>query len=280
MLLKQVEDIPGIFPADANVRIIISGLAFCELTTQISKIHFLRHPKYHDLKMKIYKRKNRSDRAQLIDSYEFPLESGVTITSDTQAPSSISARVAAGEHRLNELINLHTLHRKFLRPKMPLPVKSPTLLSIYRCCFYTQEVTRGVEFTLVDMSTGRPVLENKEIGYSMGGKIKCRDGGATLVAIDGNEPKVLSQRENGENWLYDIKFSNHCEEEIKKCEDLLEPENTDFRFYYDVLTEPGNPFRKFNLVKVTHPTAEVGACNVVIVDPPFDNLIVSEETVA
>lgn len=275
MLLEE-EDIPGDFPADANVRITISGLAFCELTTQISKIHFLRHPKHHDLKMKIYKRKNPSDEAELIDSYEFPFDSGITITSDTNAPTSIFAPVTPNnkEYELNKLINLQTLHRKQLRPKMPLPVRPPTLLSIYRCSFYTERLTDSNhgKFTLIDTVTGKPVFKDENIGYSMGGKINCRDEGATLIAINGIEPIVLSRMENGEKWLYDITFSNHCTEEIGKCKEVIKPDNTDFRFYYDVVEEPGNTRRKFKLIKAEPiVTDKVGACNVVIADPPFEN---------
>jgi hypothetical protein len=278
MLLDQEDVIPGEFPADANVRIMISGLAFCELTTQLSKIHFLRHPQYHDLKMKIYKRKNPSDTPIPIDSYDFPFESGVTITSDTEAPSSILASVGEGEFHLNELINLQTRHKKPLRPKFPLPVRPPTLLSIYRCSFYTERKTNPDygKFTLVDLDNGKPVFEERDIGYSMGGKINCRDDGATLIAISGIEPKVLLRQENGEQWLYDITFSNHCTETDYNCIRAIKPDNTDFRYYYDVLEEPGNPRRKFKLIKVAPGiTEKVGACNVVILEPRLDDPVPS-----
>lgn len=277
MSLDQTQNVPGVFPSDANVRVIISGLAFCELSPQISKILFLRHPKYHDLRMDVYKRKNPADPPQPVASYEFPFESAITIFSDAADSDTDSGFFAEGELPLNRLLNLQTLHRKRLRPKMPLPVRPPTLLSIYKCRFYTEKMTEDA-FTLVDAASGDVVFENKPVGYSMGGKIKCRKNGTTLIAISGREPIPLPESADGESWLYDICFSNHCAEDLNKCREIISADDTDFKFYYDVLEEPGNAGRRFKLIQNSSGknkapgeilTEKVGACNVVIEDPPL-----------
>ena len=276
------------FPIDANVRISIAGLAFCTLNTKLSKVNFLRHVPHHDLFMGVIQK--RRDSVDPISYSVYKMNSGqnLSITSDTSEPSSIEADRNSDEYELKEIVNLFNLHGKRLKRKNPAPTPSLTILSIHNCAFYTLKLTEDV-FQIIetvnDVPTTTPPTE-KTIGFIMAGKMSCDIGGKTIITSTGtiNTKIELPQNDEAGEFLYDISFTNHCFGEMP-CKDLMK-NDSDFRFYYQLLEDPDKPGRKFKLKKKNKlkktdgrpKTVDVGACNVVIECPPIPDISPLKDT--
>lgn len=134
--------------------------------------------------------------------------------------------------------------------------------------------TGNFDIIETDETSGDVTVATKKIGYVMGGNIKCDDtSGSITIEVKGIHPlKIKRPMSDADgDFVYEIIFSNHCVE-IEKCQKMLK-DDSDFRFYYDVLEDSKKPTRKFKVKKASKSgfviqTIDIGACNVIIVKPP------------
>lgn len=260
------------FPEEVSIRIEVIGLAFCDLNTNVSEINFLRHIKYHSLSMRVVQ-KRRDGEILGENTVYFDEKHNISVSaSGTTEPRTIYASLEKGEgSNLDDLINLSKLHH----PNEVIYKKSfpqTTVLSLQHCTFYTAQMTEiPYEVTESVNQTVKPppVIEDKLIGYSLGGKMNFEKNPA-VIKIDGplGYEILLPNMVDGEEAVYDIIFDNHCTEE-EKCKAEV-GDDTDFKFYYDVLQDSEDSatgsLRKFVLTP-NPSTSKVAACNVVIRKP-------------
>jgi hypothetical protein len=287
MLQKQESKELQTFPANADVRIIISGLAFCQFVVGESRINFLRHIPYHELIIKIIKKRRGSGTPIETFIRQVPLGRNITIKPENAVRRT--SLKGQGERSLNELINFNEndLHKGDARLKDPLPpIQPPTVLIIHDCVFYTAAMS-DKRFHIKKRGTPAPI-RTKYIGHSLGGKIRYANStGRTIITLGSEQLQELPKMDAGGNeFVYDIFLTNHCGDETSTsdplhdlCENLM-GNDTDFRFYYDLLEDKTDKTKKFTLEKdisskagdktiADDKTADVGACNVAILDPPI-----------
>ncbi len=258
------------FPADANVRISITGLALCRLATDISEIKFLSHVPHHELFLAVIQKRRGSNVPILYHIAKIVLGQKISVKANNSTSfGSIEAPISPDEHHLSKMLNLPILHRKGLVPKNPPPPSPPIVLSISDCAFYTLETIKG--FQIED--TANPGATDKEFGKILGGKIMCDNGSETEIKIEAaHEATLISElklpeRDSAAEFVYDIMFTNHCTNK-PECEELMK-DDSDFRFYYDLLKDPDTENRQFKLSK--NPKGiEVGACVPAIEYPPVE----------
>ena len=276
------------FPANADVRILIKGLALCEFGIGTSKINFLRHIPYHELTLEIIKKRRGSNTAvEHTIIRPLPYVKNITITQENAIQrTSIKAY---GEDDLNELVNFNDdqLHNRNAVFKDSLPlIHLPTILTINNCVFYTASKSTK-EFHIKERKNPTPI-KTKHIGLTLGGKIRYATAeGKTIITIGSNKlPELLKKDAAGNEFIYDIIFTNHCGNENSSsdpyqdlCENLM-GNDTDFRFYYDLLEHKKEEKKKFTLEKKASSsksgnkiipedkTVDVGACNVAVIKPP------------
>ncbi len=260
------------FSVDDNVKISIEGLAFCYLNTNVSKVNFLSHVPFHKLNLTVKQKRRDSDEA--IFSLETKIDFGHTISMKTENAVTPDEITTDGAHPLKELINISGLHGRKVNKKVVSPEFTPITLSIDDCAFYTKQMTTD-KFDIIETNgiSGGVIVDTRKIGYVMGGKIKCNDtGGNITIEVKGPHPfKVKRPMSDADgDFVYEITLSNHCVE-MENCQELMK-DDSDFRFYYDVLEDSINPNRKFNVKKASKSgpiaeTIDVAACNVVIVQP-------------
>lgn len=273
MLRKQDGTPRKRFLANANIQISIEGLAFCKLKPKTSKINFLSHVPFHKLDMKIVQTRRDSDAP--IFQFSTGIEPGHTISIKTENALTPD-KVAADEvYPLSELVNITELHKIKINDKKAVPpAMSPIMLTVADCAFYTERMTND-EFDIIeiDETSGEKPIARKKIGYVMGGKIQCGDtGGSFIIEVKGAQETKIKRPLSDANgdFVYHISFSNHCSDE-NKCREMLK-NDSDFRFYYDLLEDSKKPNRKFKLLKAKTAkkvlSVDVAACNVIIVEPP------------
>lgn len=262
------------FPADANVRLGVRGLAFCKLNTKETTIHFLRHVKSHNLRLSIYRRRNHTDKPQVfsgIRNQPIGQNENIKVSTTATSPQTIFADIAKTDEKLFKLINLPYYHKGSLKEKpLPSDLIPPTTLSTDNFRFYTLELVIK-DHCLWDGNV--IVIDNEKIGYSLGGKVKVNDGSVTTIQIGKEKPISLPQNEGGE-WLYDILVENDCNPDVAPCE-APDPEDLDFKHYYDVLEDENSPTKKLRLsvsqieleVSLKFREVRTGACNVAILEP-------------
>jgi hypothetical protein len=258
--------------AGDNVKISLEGLAFCYLNANVSKINFLSHVPFHKLNLTV--KQKRRDSEEVIFSLETKINSGHTVSIKTENAVTPDDIIIDGTHPFKELINISGLHKRKVNKKVVPPKLTPITLSIDDCAFYTAQMTTD-RFDIIenDGTSGDVIIDTKKIGYVMGGKIECNDtGGNITIEAKGPQPfKVKRPMSDADGeFVYDITLSNHCVE-MENCRELMK-DDSDFRFYYDVLEDSVNPNRKFNIKKASTSESvaesiEVAACNIVIVQP-------------
>lgn len=262
------------FSPDENVKVSVEGLAFCYLDTKVSKINFLSHVPFHKLILAI--KQKRRDSEEAIFSLETKIDFGHTISIKTENAVTPDDIAADGAFPLKELINISGLHGRKINKKVVVPELTPITLSIEDCAFYTKQMTTD-KFDIIETNgtSGDVIVESKKIGYVMGGKIRCDDtGGNITIEVKGPHPFKVKRPMNDADgdFVYDITLSNHCVE-MENCRELMK-DDSDFRFYYDVLEDSINRNRKFNVKKAAKSgsvirTIDVAACNVIVVKPPL-----------
>jgi hypothetical protein len=258
--------------ADDNVQITLEGLAFCYLNAKVSKINFLSHVPFHKLNLTV--KQKRRDSEEVIFSLETKIEAGHTVSIKTENAVTPDDIATDGAHPLKELINITGLHKRKINKKVVPPEFTPITLSIDNCAFYTAQMTTD-RFDIIenDGTSAEVIIDTKKIGYVMGGKIKCNDtGGNITIEAKGPQPfKVKRPMSDADGeFVYDITLSNHCVE-MDNCRELMK-DDSDFRFYYDVLEDSVKPNRKFNVKKASKSevkieSIDVAACNIVIILP-------------
>ena len=273
MLRKQDTQTVKRSAANANIQISIEGLAFCKLKPKTSKINFLSHVPFHKLVMKIVQTRRDSDAP--IFQFSTGIEPGHTISIKTEnalTPDKVSADEV---YPLSELVNITELHKIKINDKKAVPPEmSPIALTVADCAFYTERMTNDdFDIIEIDETSGETLIARKKIGYAMGGKIRCGDtGGSFTIEVKGaQETKIKRPLSDADgDFVYHISFSNHCSD-TDKCREMLK-NDSDFRFYYDLLEDSKKPRRKFKLLKAKTgkkvSSIDVAACNVIIVEPP------------
>lgn len=261
--------------ADANVELSIEGLAFCYLKPKISKINFLSHVPFHKLRLIVKQiKRNSKEEAFLLDTF---IDGGHTISIKTENAVTPKDITTDGNFPLKEIVNISNLHGRKINYKKNLPPKlTPITLSVEDCAFFTEQMTTSnFEIIESDDSSKDIIVRTKKIGYVMGGKIQCHNTSGNLtIEVKGSQPlKIKRPLKDAEgDFVYDISLSNHCLE-IENCRKLMK-DDSDFRFYYDVLEDSLKPNRKFKIKKASKSgdiviqTADVAACNIIIVEPP------------
>lgn len=252
------------FPDDANVRISITGLALCQLEKKTSTINFLSHVEHHELFMAVIQRTRVSNNPIVYNISKIGLGQSISIKSTGSIPyGDIEAPLGDGEHPLGHILNLPTLHGYKLDPLTP--PQDPIVLSLNDCAFYTLEITEG--FQIID--TDNPTPQNRKIGKIMGGKMNCEVNKETIITVSGNLSFdiKLPQKLAGQEFVYDIVFTNHCTN-TEECKELMSSDS-DFRFYYQLRQDPKSPRRRMRLKKKPPFTPEVGACMPAIDEPPI-----------
>ncbi len=259
-------------PANTSVQLSIEGLAFCKLKPKISKINFLSHVPFHKLDMEIIQKRRGTEKE--IFKFSTRIEPGHTISIKTEN-ALVPAKVSTdGDYPLSKLINISELHKVKINDKNYLPEKLlPIVLTVADCAFYTEQMTPD-DFDIIetDETTGAVIIDRKKIGYAMGGNIKCRDtGGSFTLEVKGAQATKITRplRDADGDFVFHITFNNHCSD-IAKCREMLQ-NDSDFRFYYDLLEDSKNPNRKFKILK-SAPDAklrsvDIAICNVIIVEP-------------
>ena len=261
------------FPADADVKVSVEGLAFCYMKPKMSKIHFLSHVPFHKLNLKVeQKRRDSDEKSLLLETVIEPKHTVSIKTDNAVTPDDVST---GGNYPLNEIVNINSLHDgKIIKRNFP-PKLAPITLSVNDCAFYTEAMTED-EFDIIKTgeTPGNNTVETRKIGYVMSGKIKCDEmSGSITIEVKGSHPFKIKRpmSDAGGDFIYEISLSNHCVEEAG-CKELAK-EGSDFRFYYDLLVDSENPRKKFEIKKASSGSKtitgmDVMACNVVIVQPP------------
>jgi hypothetical protein len=278
------------FPQNVKVRITIAGLAFCSLDVGTSKINFLRHVPSHELLMIVIKRVRNSGACYPVQIYNMNEITDIKLRLEGSNPHPGGIR-GDGDYPLENTMNLHNTHggplEEFENPKI---MPQPTLLSITHGSFYTKMIHPAV-FKLVENLPAMPEKPVGYIGHVLGANISPSSNPAGKLIIENSalpgDKLELPGSIGTTDIVYDVIFNNHCtsKEECEKQVTNAGKKGTDFKFYYDVLKETSNEYRKFELVNVPNteslltiargePTdppggGEVAACNPVIIDPPW-----------
>lgn len=261
-------------PDAIKVRLSVSGLAFCELDPDVSRINFLSHVPFHELAVKVTKIIRATGVAYPTVSYKVDPGQAVELTvPGSTAPDGIRAD---GDYPLEEIVNLRRVHDAEIELVVPDGVSPPNVVSISHCSFFTEKM-HPLQFTFEHPTEGPtdPAL----IGYVMGGQILSEDPNAGVVLRGSSFPRgelvLPGTNGGGQSLIYEIVLDNHCTDPFLFRDEVQR--RTDFFYYYDVLRERGKPERKFELVSqkpqvnpgpgLTGGTTDVAACNVVITNP-------------
>lgn len=251
--LTELVDTIAPFPADKNVRVLISGLALCRFNVNVSNIRFLRHVPHHDLIMEIIQIR-KSDKA------ETTLRT-ITLNKTQNVEISASGSTPPGNVVYNPdlryLIGMKSLHGigSNIGDKNTLPNDRPSFLKLYHCAFYTHKRTdKRFVFTHCD---GNRHGDPENFCEYLGGYMNYT--GNLIIAVDQLQGSPLTYPIDG--FWYQIKFTNHCDQ-TPACKD-----KEDFRFNYDILEDKNDPDRKYCLVEDTSwndkpgiLTPDTGAC--------------------
>ncbi len=279
-LQDKINGLP--FPEGVKVRVVITGLAVCQLNPTASRIHFVRHVSNHKLKMSVTGRE-RISGATTYPTKDFDVEKNSRIFIDVENPDYPPGVRTNGPYPLEKMLNLQALHRS------PMDINMPSRISvadITGCAFYTIEYFPSGKFNLIEKGMVGDGA-TRDIGYVMGGNIKCLTTASKLKlsgAADPDLPAVLPGEIGGKEIVYDIILNNHCTK-ISECEKQVAPMGgTDFGFYYQVLDERLRPAREFLLKQKPSKSekedkdgterdksrdiiSDIAACNPVIIDP-------------
>jgi hypothetical protein len=268
------------FPDGVKVRISITGLSFCELDKDSSKISFLRHVKNHELAMTVIQRERNSAANTTFGPFEIDEVSPVEIKVTNSIRPAKIREVGAGVIDLEKIINVSRLHGDLPIDSVELPLGKPrpSDLIIPNCSFYTLDYFAAGCFELIQTGMGSGV--KNELGFILGGNIRCTSTNSNLTItftgpMSGNLRQPLKGMISGKEMVYDVIFNNHCTDLVKCEAEVATMGGTDFSFYYNVLKERGSSGRTFYLKKLkpcrgTQPpliASDIAACNPVIKFP-------------
>lgn len=244
------------FPANKNVRVLISGLALCKFNVNTSNVRFLRHVAHHDLIMNVLKIR-MSDMAQIPEP---PIilrkNQNVRISGSTStAPGSIQHNT-----NLRFLIGMRTLHNGHQigdKADPNLPTDRPSSLSLLHCTFYThQRTSDSFRFTDCGATEIKPPENYCEV---LGGYMNY----SSELVIDVDHEPNSPFRYSASGFKYQITFTNHCNG-APACTHL-----NDFEFNYHILEDKHTPSLKYCLEgpirmarrgKRLLPTPDTAAC--------------------
>jgi hypothetical protein len=269
-------------PDTLKVRLSVSGLAFCDISPEVSRISFLSHVPFHELAVKVTKIIRATGVAYPTVAYK--VEPGLDIDLTVEGSTPPDSIKLDGDYPLEEIVNLKSVHGGAeLDLVVPDGVSDPNVVSVHDCAFFTQKM-HPLQFAFglpAATATADPTLVTDPalIGYVIGGQIFSDDpdSGVVLRGLgpQGSELVLPGKNAADQALIYEIVFDNHCTD-IREFRDEVK-RRTDFFYYYDVLQERGNPERKFDLVTqkpqvnpgigLTGGTTDVAACNPVIVSP-------------
>jgi hypothetical protein len=268
------------FPPQTKVRVSVTGLAYCQLSSGISRINFLKVPN-HALTLTIIKRRAPPNSELSVDSFDLDV-------SDTNLSVSVGAPVSLASHETNypslrKMINLNDLHKGSLELKSSAGTFSRARLALHDCAFYTlAEYPDLLNLVLVGQpSSASPI----RVGFVLAGNIGATAANTTTTIVSRTLSEVfktLPGQDGGGELFYDLIFNNHCNAfNPQTCRDDVGG-GTDFKYYYEVFQEQSG--RKFDLEIIPalpeserptfDPTAiptigtDVAACNPIITDPP------------
>jgi len=278
-----------------KAKILIFGLAYCKLYIDQSEINFLSHIPNHSLTMIVNKRlKNTNVAYPPYPSHSYRIEAGDEITIEYEAAAKPETLAAAEGYPLEEMVNLNDVHggepdeqKIEIIDGLPTP---PTKVILYNCSFYTARIHRGC-FTFSQAGSTIPSSKPCHIGHVLGGLLERDPTKApesvikiTGASLPGGEIE-LPGTQSGQDLFYEISFDNDCNSgEESKCKEQVVKNartGTDFFFYYDVLRDKDDGWKKFDLVPLrpvvplpgqsttSGGTEEVAACNPTIVEPPL-----------
>jgi hypothetical protein len=293
-LIDAVKTSP--FPADATVRLTVTGLAFCTLKIPQSEIKFLTHVESHELKMAIIRRVRQSD--EFYPDRTYKIEPGEQIDLEVVQSPDPPKIETTGNYPLEEMVNLAKIHGdnstpkqiKYIGPSDPLHPHFPTALIIKRAAFFTRAVHQKL-FTFTERGIPENTNPPNEIGYILGGTIANPPPGKVEVMLTCTKGSFPNEPFDTPGVVYDIILDNHCargstDECNSKVVSYGGERGTDFFYYYDLLREENNIYRQFLLEHVEAPvrqgggeeegeegelpggSGEVAACNPIIVEPP------------
>jgi hypothetical protein len=246
-----------------NVRISISGLAFCKLKVNESEIKFLRHIQFHELVMEVIQREAKSNSKVVSSTFTIGANHDIVVKPRySDRPDNIALYVG-DEYNLSHIVNFanRDLHNAALRPKERYFSADDriTTLKITNCAFFTGKRTEEeydlieetapepANFDAVEEPTGVEVRAGR-VGLEMKGVITCPPENKTSIEVTGPRPFNLDllQRIGDVDFMYEINFNNHCTQPPDLCRNVA-GSDSDFRFYYDVLEQEDNPRRRFRL---------------------------------
>lgn len=255
------------FPNDRNVRLTITGLALCKLDFNTSLFRFLRHPKHHKLKLEVTRREKTGAIIETLLTYYVDSDENIDININSsesglgieylQEPINI--------HKLNNMVNVANIHGTNLRDISNM--QQTSLVNINKCQFYTALPTLSEYMVTLGKKV---IIKDKQLGLILGGYGKFAGAGIEIKSSKLTE-NFPAKDDNGNDCYYEISFDNAC---VKKDECVTDAgvNETDFRYYYDVIEDSKNPKMQAKLFisKEAESTAEVGACLPVVEDPPFN----------
>lgn len=265
MFIETTEIDLGPFP-DAKVRITIAGLAYCRLNTANSVIKFLSHVGGHELEMRIYTRERQSGgMIGLPQIHNLNYGPSISIrNSDPMPPVSYKlSPLSAGQFELKEMINLSGLHsRRELQESNAAGVTLPSPLEIENCAFYTHTMT-PCNYDVYE--TGSIPGTPKPVGYVLGGLIKSKsESSDTFITMPHGEIRLPGE-DAGMKLVYDIALDN-------RCSLTPMPGTSDFRHYYESLSDPFKPTLRFTVKPgpdcIKAKGTGIAACNPTIIYPP------------
>jgi hypothetical protein len=276
MLLQPFIEATSDFPPDVNVRIHIAGLAVCDRKGENWDINFLRNVPDHNLSIKIEKKRRNNPKAfetmgpyPINDNYRT-----MSIECDDSNPTT-----SAGPLPLSWILKFSELHLHPIKYKKdPLTDTKLTYLTIYDCQLYTEHITEiPFELFRIEPDGKEKPLNPRQIGDEIVAYMCCGDNSLTTITVERHPefPIDLPQKDDEGEIVYDIYLNNACIDEVKCKHNSAASNETDFRFYYEVIKDKDNPGRRIKIKKSPPPQIKpegtgVEACNPAIGDDGGD----------
>lgn len=222
-------------PADKNVRVLITGLAFCDFTRPLSKIEFLRKIPHHELLMTITQLKRNDGNYK--KSLTLKLD-------DNQDIEILGANKNSTSDQLRGVVGMKTMHGNKINRKTSANLTS---LVLSECNFFTHKLTDS-EFIFDDTNgTTIPAQKYCEI---IGGDMNFTD--SFTISIKNSFPFTFPLTDD---FIYEITFINSCDS-TPTCRN-----EEDFKYMYNFVEESGNPNRRFKMIEVKiEKSTGTGAC--------------------
>lgn len=244
------------FPKDNNVRVIVAGLAICELDPKISEVKFLRHLEDHILSLRIVQKLRANGNVIFDKTLSIQKDQNIEISGSTATRiNSHIYQTNEPNKSLDHLVGMGSLHGtktnpKKINTKINLPTPVPSFLKLHNFAFYSHELTKDLfQFYEGNRPKDNPSYFCLKLGSYMNFQ------GTLRIQFDKNPlptlPEFPSQDSKGNEFIYEISFDNACE--TKDCEN-----EEDFKYIYDILEEDGNVNRRFEMRNASTKLASTG----------------------